>query len=333
MDLIQQLKDKVKGANKRIALPEATDARVLQAAVQITKEGFAVPVLVGDEAAIKAAATKEGVNIDGIEIISPENFDRFQEGVDTFVELRAKKGMTPEKATQTLHNDLFLGAMLVRLGVCDGMVAGSASPTASVLRAALQIIGTKKGSKTVSACFFMFTKTPQYGDDGVMVFADCGVIPNPTSEQLSDIAVSSVDKARKVLGYTDPRVAFLSFSTKGSASSPEVDKVIEAVNITKERGVDFEFDGEMQLDAAIEPVVAAKKAPDSKVAGKANVVIFPDLGAANIGYKLVQRFGGATALGPLIQGLAAPVHDLSRGCSAQDIVDIAAIAAVEALDA
>lgn len=166
-----------------------------------------------------------------------------------------------------------------------------------------------------------------------MVFADCGVIPNPTSEQLSDIAVSSVDKARKVLGYTDPRVAFLSFSTKGSASSPEVDKVIEAVNITKERGVDFEFDGEMQLDAAIEPVVAAKKAPDSKVAGKANVVIFPDLGAANIGYKLVQRFGGATALGPLIQGLAAPVHDLSRGCSAQDIVDIAAIAAVEALDA
>ena len=241
--------------------------------------------------------------------------------------------MTPEKATQTLHNDLFLGAMLVRLGVCDGMVAGSASPTASVLRAALQIIGTKKGSKTVSACFFMFTKTPQYGDDGVMVFADCGVIPNPTSEQLSDIAVSSVDKARKVLGYTDPRVAFLSFSTKGSASSPEVDKVIEAVNITKERGVDFEFDGEMQLDAAIEPVVAAKKAPDSKVAGKANVVIFPDLGAANIGYKLVQRFGGATALGPLIQGLAAPVHDLSRGCSAQDIVDIAAIAAVEALDA
>lgn len=333
MDLIQQLKEKVKGAQKRIALPEATDVRVLQAAAQITKEGFAVPVLIGNEADIKAAAAKEGVNIDGIEIISPDNFDRFQEGVDKFVELRAKKGMTPEKAAQTLQNDLFLGAMLVRLGVVDGMVAGSASPTANVLRAALQIIGTKPGSKTVSACFFMFTKTPQYGDDGVLVFADGGVIPNPTSEQLSDIAVSSVEKARAVLGMQDPRVAFLSFSTKGSASSPEVDKVIEAVNITKERGVDFKFDGEIQLDAAIVDTVAAKKAPGSEVAGKANVLIFPDLGAANIGYKLVQRFGGATALGPLIQGLGAPVHDLSRGCSTQDIVDIVAISAVEALNA
>ena len=178
---------------------------------------------------------------------------------------------------------------------------------------------------------FMFTSKKEYGDDGMLVFSDCGVLPNPTSEQLADIAESTVEKARKVVGMADPRVSMLSFSTKGSASTPEVDKVVEAVNILKERNVDFKFDGELQLDASIVPSVAEKKAPGSNVAGKANILIFPDLQAANIGYKLVQRFSGADALGPLIQGLAKPVHDLSRGCSAQDVVDVAAIAAVESI--
>ncbi len=301
MDLIQNLKNKVKPLGKKIVLPEYKDERVLKATEIILKEGFCTPVLVGNPAEIAAAAKAVGASIEGAEIIDPAGYDRYQEMVDTFVELRAKKGMTPEKADATLKGDcLFFGAMLVRLGVVDGMVAGSASPTANVLRAALQVVGTKPGL-------------------------------NPTSEQLADIAESTVEKARKVVGMADPRVSMLSFSTKGSASTPEVDKVVEAVNILKERNVDFKFDGELQLDASIVPSVAEKKAPGSHVAGKANILIFPDLQAANIGYKLVQRFAGADALGPLIQGLAKPVHDLSRGCSAQDVVDVAAIAAVESI--
>ena len=298
----------------------------------ILKEGFVTPVLVGNPAEIAEAAKAVGVSVEGAEIIDPANYDRYQEMVDTFVELRAKKGMTPEKADATMKGDcLFFGAMLVRLGAVDGMVAGSACPTANVLRAALQVVGTKPGLKTVSSSMFMFTSKKEYGDDGMLVFSDCGVLPNPTSEQLADIAESTVEKARKVVGMADPRVSMLSFSTKGSASTPEVDKVVEAVNILKERNVDFKFDWELQLDASIVPSVAEKKAPGSNVAGKANILIFPDLQAANIGYKLVQRFSGADALGPLIQGLAKPVHDLSRGCSAQDVVDVAAIAAVESI--
>lgn len=326
MDLIQKLKDQVKPLGKKIVLPEYKDERVLKATEIILKEGFVTPVLVGNPAEIAEAAKAVGVSIEGAEIIDPANYDRYQEMVDTFVELRAKKGMTPEKADATMKGDcLFFGAMLVRLGAVDGMVAGSACPTANVLRAALQVVGTKPGLKTVSSSMFMFTSKKEYGDDGMLVFSDCGVLPNPTSEQLADIAESTVEKARKVVGMADPRVSMLSFSTKGSASTPEVDKVVEAVNILKERNVDFKFDGELQLDASIVPSVAEKKAPGSNVAGKANILIFPDLQAANIGYKLVQRFSGADALGPLIQGLAKPVHDLSRGCSAQDVVDVAAI--------
>ena len=285
MDLIQKLKDQVKPLGKKIVLPEYKDERVLKATEIILKEGFVTPVLVGNPAEIAEAAKAVGVSIEGAEIIDPANYDRYQEMVDTFVELRAKKGMTPEKADATMKGDcLFFGAMLVRLGAVDGMVAGSACPTANVLRAALQVVGTKPGLKTVSSSMFMFTSKKEYGDDGMLVFSDCGVLPNPTSEQLADIAESTVEKARKVVGMADPRVSMLSFSTKGSASTPE-----------------------------------------------ANILIFPDLQAANIGYKLVQRFSGADALGPLIQGLAKPVHDLSRGCSAQDVVDVAAIAAVESI--
>ena len=312
MSLIQDIKDQVKPLGKKIVLPEFTDARVLQATEMILKEGFCTPVLVGDEAKVQAAAKAEGVNIDGAVIINPATYARFDEAVDVFTKRRAKKGMTPEKATEILKKDcLFFGAMLVNIGEVDAMVAGSASPTANVLRAALQCVGTAPGLKTVSSAMFVFTDKKQYGDDGMLVFSDCGVIPNPSSEQLADIACSTVEKARRVVGMSDPRVSFLSFSTKGSASSPEVDKVVAAVDDLKGRNVDF-------------------KAPGSTVAGHANILIFPDLQAANIGYKLVQRFAGATALGPLIQGLAAPIHDLSRGCFASDIVDVCAIAAKEA---
>lgn len=332
MELIEKIKSNVKSLNKKIVLPEINDERVIVAAAQILKEGFATPVLVGSEETVQNAATAAGVSLAGAIIIDPATTPLLDKMVEEFVVLRAKKGMTPEKAKETMTKDaLFFGAMLVRLGEADGMVAGSGCPTANVLRAGIQVVGTTPGLKTVSSSMFMFTSATQYGNEGTLVFGDCGVIPNPTAEQLADIACSSVEKARKVVGITDPRVALLSFSTKGSASSPEVDKVVEAVQILKDRNVDFDFDGELQADAAIVASVAERKAPGSKVAGKANILIFPELEAANIGYKLVQRFAGATALGPLIQGLAAPIHDLSRGCSAQDIVDVTAIAAAESV--
>lgn len=330
MELIQALKQQVASQGKKVVLPEYEDSRVLEAAAIILKEGFCVPVLVGNVDAVKAAAAAAGVSVDGAEIIDPASYSELDAMVAEFVKLREKKGMTPEVARETMTKDaLFFGAMLVRLGHAHGMVAGSASPTANVLRAAIQVVGTQPGLKTVSSTMLVFTDKKEYGDNGLLLFSDCGVIPNPTSEQLADIAVSTVEKARKVAQIANPKVSFLSFSTKGSASSPEVDKVVAAVEELKGRGVDFDFDGELQLDASIVPSVAERKAPGSNVAGQANVLIFPDLQAANIGYKLVQRFAGATAIGPVIQGLAKPVHDLSRGCSVQDIVDLCAITAAE----
>ena len=333
MDLMQEIIARAKANKQRIVLPEGTEERTLKAADRLVADEVADIILIGNPAEINSLAAQYGLNhIGQTTIIDPKNHEKKAAYADLLFQLRQKKGMTPEKADATMKGDcLFFGAMLVRLGAVDGMVAGSACPTANVLRAALQVVGTKPGLKTVSSSMFMFTSKKEYGDDGMLVFSDCGVLPNPTSEQLADIAESTVEKARKVVGMADPRVSMLSFSTKGSASTPEVDKVVEAVNILKERNVDFKFDGELQLDASIVPSVAEKKAPGSNVAGKANILIFPDLQAANIGYKLVQRFSGADALGPLIQGLAKPVHDLSRGCSAQDVVDVAAIAAIESI--
>lgn len=330
MELIRQIKNKVKPLGKKIVLPEIEDRRVIEATAQILEEGFAVPVLIGTKSEVEQAAINNDVNLDKAIVIDPNEYEHLEEMIEEFVKIRAKKGMTPEVARETmLTNKLFFAAMLVRLGYADGMVAGSGCPTANVLRAALQVVGTKPGMKTVSSFMIMFTHKVEYGERGLFIFADCGVIPSPTSEQMADIACSAVEKARSIVGIDDPRVALLSFSTKGSASGPEVDKVVGAYEILKERNVDFKFDGEMQLDASIIPDVAMRKAPDSHVAGRANILIFPELTAANIGYKLVQRFAGATAIGPLIQGLAKPIHDLSRGCSTQDIVDVAAVAAME----
>ena len=329
-DLVASLKEKAKKLGKTIILPETEDERVLRAAEKIMAEGIAKVALVGNEQKLKEEAAKLGVSLEGAIIYDPQNCATIDDMAELLRKRREKKGMTFETAKATLLSDSrFFGAMLVSQGRVDGMVAGSNSPTAHVLRAAILVIGPKAGLKTVSSSFVMITKTPEYGDNGVFIYADGGVIPNPTALQLADIAVSSAEKAKFTAGIKEPKVAFLSFSTKGSADGESVTKVREAIEILKERNVDFEFDGELQLDAAIVPEVAKSKAPGSKVAGHANVLIFPDLNSGNIGYKLTQRLAGAKALGPLIQGLASPVHDLSRGCSVDDIVEVVAITAVE----
>lgn len=329
-DLVKRLKEKAKTLGKTIVLPEVEDPRVLRAAEIIINEGIANIALVGNENEIKKEAAKLGVTLEGAIFYDPNNCATIDIMSEQLRKRREKKGMTFEAAKATLLSDpRFFGAMLVKQGRVDGMVAGSNSPTAHVLRAAILVIGPKEGLKTVSSSFVMVTKTPEFGDEGVFVYSDCGVIPNPTAMQLADIAVSSAEKARLTAGIKDPKVAFLSFSTMGSADGESVTKVREAIEILKTRNVDFEFDGEMQLDAAIVPEVGASKAPGSKVAGKANVLIFPDLNSGNIAYKVTQRLAGAKALGPLIQGLDSPVHDLSRGCSVEDIVEVVALTAVE----
>lgn len=327
---LDQIQGKAKAAIKRIVLPESNDPRVIKATAEILKGGFAQPILVGKQDAIAESAKACGVSLEGATIVDPMNFEKFSSYVDKLVELRAKKGMTPEEATKILQTDVnFFGAMLVKMGEADGMVSGSASPTANVLRAALQVIGTKPGLKTVSSVFVMelaqFQET--YGD--VLLVGDCSVIPVPTSEQLADLAVSAAETARGVVGM-EPKIALMSFSTKGSAKHETIDRVIEAGKILRARNVDFLFDDELQADAAIVPAVGELKAPESKVAGHANVLLFPSLEAGNIGYKLVQRLAGAQAVGPIVQGLGAPINDLSRGCSIEDIVNLVAITAVQA---
>ena len=327
---MEQIKSKAKSLGKKVVLPETEDTRVIEAAAQLIKEGTVKVVLVGAVNEIKASAEKLGVSVEGAEILDPKEYAQMDDFVQELFKLREKKGMTLEKARKTLeHDNLYFGAMLVRKGYVSGMVAGSNSPTADVLRAAIHVVGTKPGLKTVSSSMIMITNTPEYGENGVLIFGDCGVIPKPTSEQLADIAISSAEKARSLVNIKEPKVAMLSFSTYGSASSEDVTRVQEAVEILKSRNVDFKFGGELQFDAAVVPEVSRKKAPNSEVKGEANILIFPDLGAGNIGYKIAQRLAKAEALGPLIQGLARPIHDLSRGCSVEDIVNVAAITAVE----
>ena len=329
MGIINQIKEKAKIAQKTIVLPEATDERVLKAAQEIVKEGLAKVVLVGNAETLNAEAAKVGANLEGAIIIDPNTFENIDAYVAKLVERRAKKGMTPEKAKEILTTDVnFFGAMMVALGDADGMVSGSDSPTANVLRAGFQVIGPKPGMKTVSSVFIMELKdkVEEYGN--ILIFGDCAVIPEPNSQQLADIAMGAAETARSVAGI-EPKVALMTFSTKGSAKHDSVDVVAEAGKILAESNVDFEFEAELQADAALVAAVGAKKAPESKVAGNANILIFPNLAAGNIGYKLVQRLAGAEAHGPLLQGLAAPINDLSRGCSVSDIVNLAAITSVQ----
>lgn len=329
MGLIENIKAKAKQNLRTIVLPESEDERVLKATEQVLKDKTANIILIGNEDTIKADSAKCGANIEGAKIIDPKKFANIDRYIDELVELRKSKNLSKEEATKLMLNEpRFFGCMMVRLGDADGLVAGSNSPTADVLKAAIQVIKTAPGINTVSSTFIMETADGKFGDNGLILFADCAVIPDPTSEQLADIASATAATAASVVGL-EPRVAMLSFSTKGSAAHPLVDKVTNACDILKQRGVNFEFDGELQADAAIVASVGSKKAPDSKVAGKANILVFPDLQSGNIGYKLVQRFANAEAHGPIIQGLNKPVNDLSRGCSVEDISNLVAITATQ----
>jgi len=322
MFLIDDLMTRAKATGGRIVMPEATDARMLKAVAKIEKEGLAKVTLLGKREIILQTAETLQIKLNEVTIIDPETSDNITAFAEAFYTRRKDKGVTLSEARETVKNPLYFGASMVKQGIVDGMVAGAVNTTADVLRAALQVIGVMSGLKTVSSAFIM--PAPNFRGEGrIFLFADCAVIPNPTSEQLADIAISTALTRKAIIG-DDPKVALLSFSTLGSAKHEMVDKVTAAKAILAERKVDFDYEGELQLDSAIIPEVAKRKAPQSSVAGNANILIFPDLQAGNIGYKLVQYLGDIKAIGPIIQGLAAPVSDLSRGCSAEDIVNTVA---------
>jgi len=328
MSFIDDIKARARKEIKTIVLPEAEDRRVLEAAATTLKEGNAKIVLLGAKADIDKLG--EGLDLSGAQIVDPRNSDKLQQYIDKLVELRQAKGMTPELAKESLTNDFTTYAvMMVKCGDADGVVSGACHSTANTLRPCLQILKTAPGVKSASAFFLMIVPDCEYGEDGVFVFADCGLNQNPAPDQLAEIAGLSA-KSFELLTGKSARVAMLSHSSKGSAKHDDVTKVVEATRIAKENYPEIMLDGELQLDAAIVPSVGKSKAPDSPVAGKANVLIFPDLDAGNIGYKLVQRLAKAEAYGPVMQGIAAPVNDLSRGCFAEDIVGVIAITAVQA---
>ena len=329
--MMDSIYDKAKSLYKHIVLPEGEEERIINAAKAITERRIAKITLIGREKVIKE---KAGCDLCGIEIIDPSVSPKTSKYIDLLYELRKAKGMTRENAEKLVMTDnLYYGCLMVKSGDADGMVGGSVRSTGDVLRPALQIIKTKTGVNTVSSCFIMSMPESAtghiYGQNGVLVFGDCAVNILPTSEQLADIAIASADSAVNIAGISDPEVALLSFSTKGSAKHENVDKVTEAVKIVHEKQPELSCDGELQLDAALVESVAKLKAPGSKVAGKANVLIFPDLQSGNIGYKLVQRFSGAEAIGPVCQGFAKPVNDLSRGCSVEDVVGVVAVTALQ----
>ena len=332
MSFIENMKNKAKANIKTIALPEATDLRVLNAAQTILKEGFANIVLLGNEEEITSIAKDNNIDISLARIINPITSEKYESYVEGFYELRKLNGIDYNKAKQLIKDPVYFGMMMLKQGDCDGLVSGAIHSTADTLRPALQILKTAPNTKLVSGFFLMIVPDCEFGQEGTFVFSDCGLNSNPTDEELSEIAISSAKSFEQLVGKP-AKVAMLSYSTYGSAKSELTSKVVSATSLTKQKAPTLLIDGELQLDAAIIPEVAKTKAPGSKVAGQANTLVFPNLDAGNIGYKLVQRLAKAEAYGPLCQGIAKPVNDLSRGCSSQDIVGVVAITAVQARNA
>lgn len=334
MDLVQQIIARAKSDKQRIVLPEATEERTLKAADMALADDIADIILIGNPAEINRLAGEWGLtHIGKATIVDPENYPKSEEYAALLAELRKKKGMTIEQARELVKNPLYLGCMIIKTGGADGQISGALSTTADTLRPALQIIKCEPGITCVSGAMLLISKQKQYGEDGILVVGDVAVTPVPDAGQLAQIAVCTAETARSVAGFADPRVAMLSFSTKGSAQHEVVDKVVEATKLAKELDPNLKIDGELQADAALVPSVGAKKAPGSDIAGHANVLVFPCLEVGNISYKLVQRLGDAEALGPILQGIARPVNDLSRGCSVDDVYKMIAITACQAMDA
>lgn len=331
MSLMQDIISRAQDNPQRIVLPEGTDERTLKAADILAAQGIAKVILLGNKAEIESLASKFDLkNIDKTTIIDPQDHPMLDTYADLLVELRKKKGMTKEKALELTKDPLFLSCLMIKNGDADGEVAGAQNATGDVLRPAFQIVKTAPGISVVSGAFLMFLKDVEYGENGLMVFADCAVHPNPTAKELAEIAVATGKTTRSIAGI-EPKIAMLSFSTKGSAKHEMVDKVVEATAIAKEMAPDMQIEGELQADAAIVPAIGASKAPGSSIAGHANVLVFPTLETGNICYKLVQRLGHAEAVGPILQGMAAPINDLSRGCSVDDIVKLVAITVNQAI--
>lgn len=334
MDLLQQIVERAKSNKQRIVLPEATEERTLRAADKVLADELANIILIGNPEEIDKLAAEWGLqNIGKATIIDPENNPKSEEYATLLAELRKKKGMTIEQARELVKNPLYLGCMIIKTEGADGQISGALSTTGDTLRPALQIIKCSPGITCVSGAMLLITKQPQYGENGVVVMGDVAVTPMPDADQLAQIAVCTAQTAKSVAGFADPKVAMLSFSTKGSAKHEVVDKVVEATKLAKERCPELKVDGELQADAALVPSVGSKKAPGSDIAGNANVLVVPCLEVGNIAYKLVQRLGDAIAIGPILQGIARPVNDLSRGCSVDDIYYMVAITACQAMDA
>lgn len=331
MDLLQKIKENARKHEMQIVLPEGTEIRTLKAANQIIEEKLAKIILLGSPEVINKTASENNLtNIKNAIIIDPKNHDKKEAYTDLLVELRKSKGLTKEEASKLVENPLYLATLMIKAGDVDGEVAGADNATGDVLRPAFQVVKTLPGISVVSGAFIMILNDKKFGEDGLMVFADCVVQPDPTAQELAEIAVATGNTARTIAGF-EPKIAMLSFSTLGSGKHEMVDKVVEATRLAKEMAPDMMIEGELQSDAAIVPEVGQKKAPGSKIAGNANVLVFPTMQAGNIAYKLVQRIAGVEAVGPILQGMAAPINDLSRGCSVDDIVNLVAITANQAV--